>query len=324
MQQAPKGLRLHIGIFGRRNVGKSSILNALTGQNTALVSEVAGTTADPVEKTMELQPLGPVLFVDTAGIDDEGTLGALRVDRTLSVLDRIDIAVLVTDQWTPFESGLAELLIGKKLPFVVAVNKCDLGTEVSIPERTIPPGHTRVVHASARTGEGMHLLRGALVDLAPEDFVSAPSILPESVRKGDLLLLVIPIDSEAPKGRIILPQVQTLREILDRDAYAVVVKEHQLAEALARLAQGVDEATVRRVRDITGPGRPDRKDAERELRRATLKAAIEAVRAEQDRLLAQVARQGTPIPEDLAIAAQVAARRRTDLEKRLRSLERPG
>ena len=235
MQTTQKGLRLHIGIFGRRNVGKSSILNALVRQSVSIVSEVAGTTTDPVEKAMELLPLGPVLFVDTAGVDDVGALGALRVQKTLSVIERTDLAVLVTDDWQDYEDRLAAAFRERRIPFVVVANKSDLRTpgalEAAIAARDVPDA----VSASATGGCGIDELRQAIIRLAPDGFVNTPTIVGDLVPAGGLVVLVVPIDLEAPKGRLILPQVQTLRDILDNDAYAMVVKERELAPALARL-----------------------------------------------------------------------------------------
>ena len=235
MQQTPKGLRLHIGIFGRRNVGKSSILNSLTNQQTAIVSSVAGTTTDPVEKAMELQPIGPVLFVDTAGIDDVGALGQQRVETTMRVVDRVDVAILVTDAWQDYEQRLFDMLQEKSIPVILVANKSDLPNSERNMEAVRAIGSNFTVETSALTGEGIPTLRRILIEAAPDDFVHAPSILADLVPPGELIMLVVPIDIEAPKGRLILPQVQTLREILDCDAYAMVVKERELSDALRRL-----------------------------------------------------------------------------------------
>ena len=235
MHGTPKGLRLHIGIFGRRNVGKSSVLNALTRQTVSIVSPEAGTTTDPVEKAMELLPLGPVLFVDTAGVDDVGALGELRVRRTMAVLDRTDLAILVTDGWQDYEARLLALFRERKVPAVIVANKSDLRPDRAVETAARDAGEPLVVSASAATGAGMDELREAIVRAAPEDYLNAPSIVGDLVSAGELVMLVVPIDIEAPKGRLILPQVQALRDILDHDAYAMVVKERELADALARL-----------------------------------------------------------------------------------------
>lgn len=227
--------RLHIGIYGRRNVGKSSLLNALTGQQTAIVSEVPGTTTDPVEKAMELLPLGPVTFIDTAGIDDEGALGAQRVERTRLALQRTDVAILVGDgDWGPFEASLLQECRDRKIPAVVVRSKCD-GAELSAVRGW--PTDVEVVHTSCRTGRGLGELRQALLRAAPEDFVNRPGILSDLVPAGACAVLVVPIDKEAPKGRLILPQVQSIRDLLDNDACALVVKERELRAALDMLSR---------------------------------------------------------------------------------------
>ena len=237
MRNTPKGLRLHIGIFGRRNVGKSSILNALTRQYVSIVSDVAGTTTDPVEKPMELLPVGPVLFIDTAGIDDVGALGELRVQRTKAVFDRTDVGLLVTqgDEWGEFEEAMLAEMEGRKAPVIVVFNKSDIAapgpeTVARLKARKIP-----FVETVATKGEGMLAIREALIKAAPEDFINAPSILGDLVPAGELVVLVVPIDLEAPKGRLILPQVQAIRDVLDVDAYCMVVKERELRDALERL-----------------------------------------------------------------------------------------
>jgi len=237
VQGAPKGLRLHIGLFGRRNVGKSSLLNAITRQQVSIVSEVAGTTTDPVEKPMELLPLGPVLFIDTAGIDDVGALGALRVQKTLQTLDRTDLGVIVAaaGEWSGFEERILEELSARGTPVVVVFNKADLKpTDPALAAR-LTAGAVRVVKTVASRGEGILDLRQTLLDAAPDDFVDNPTILGDLVDPGELAVLVVPIDKEAPRGRLILPQVQAIRDLLDSDAFCMVVKERELRHALARL-----------------------------------------------------------------------------------------
>jgi len=234
--KTPKGMRLHIGIFGRRNVGKSSLLNAMVRQQVSLVSDVAGTTTDPVEKPMELLPLGPVLFVDTAGIDDEGALGELRVKRTTEVLDRIDLGLLVTvGTWGPFEDRLLAEMQNRKIPVVVAFNKCDETPPATALLTSLRDRGLRMVETSATQGAGMLDLRQALLSEAPADFFDSRPIVSDLVGPGELAILVVPIDKEAPKGRLILPQVQVLRDLLDHDAMGMVVKERELATALRRL-----------------------------------------------------------------------------------------
>jgi [FeFe] hydrogenase H-cluster maturation GTPase HydF len=237
MSTAPKGLRLHIGFFGRRNVGKSSLLNAITRQQVSIVSEVAGTTTDPVEKPMELLPLGPVLFIDTAGIDEEGSLGALRVEKTRQALERTEIAVLVAEAgvWGEFEEGLLSDFAERKTPTIVVFNKCDAAAPNEALVERLQAAKLRVVLASAVTGKGLPELREALLDLAPPDFIDSPAIVGDLVGAGELAVLVVPIDKEAPKGRLILPQVQTIRDLLDSDALCMVVKERELRAALDRL-----------------------------------------------------------------------------------------
>ncbi len=237
MRKTPKGLRLHIGIFGRRNVGKSSILNALTRQNVSIVSDVAGTTTDPVEKPMELLPVGPVVFIDTAGIDDIGALGRLRVEKTRKIFDRTDAALVVAEgsQWGEFEEGILAELERREIPAIVVFNKRDLGEPAAEVVSVLQERECRIVSAIATRGVGMLDIREALIAAAPEEFINAPSILGDLVGAGELAMLVVPIDLEAPKGRLILPQVQSIRDVLDVDAYCMVVKERELRDALERL-----------------------------------------------------------------------------------------
>jgi len=341
MHHTPKGFRLHIGVFGRRNVGKSSLLNAMTRQRVSIVSDVAGTTTDPVEKPMELLPIGPVLFIDTAGIDDEGRLGELRVARTRQIFDRTDVGIVVVGvseknaegdrlpklgerscrsgsgnpppsddrigdssaevkfggkkmatAWGRFEEEILAELQSRKIPAIVVLNKVDLaappaelverlGREKISVVRTIckpadagdpcgagvlPARPAGILPASGEDGlasssgqaSGAHNagetpashgtalpdhapgildLREALIRNAPDDFINAPSILGDLVPPGELAVLVVPIDLEAPKGRLILPQVQTIRDVLDNGSFCVVVKESGLRDALARLTR---------------------------------------------------------------------------------------
>ncbi|NLW49876.1 MAG: [FeFe] hydrogenase H-cluster maturation GTPase HydF [Candidatus Brocadiaceae bacterium] len=249
MQRTPRGLRLHIGLFGRRNVGKSSLLNAITRQQVSIVSEVAGTTTDPVEKPMELLPLGPVLFIDTAGIDDVGALGELRVKKTRSAFDRTDIGVIITeaDTWGEFEEQILQELSRRETPVVIVLNKTDIrAPDARILARFAPPKAAgkgagrngrapRLVQTAAGRGTGILDFRQALLDAAPEGFIDNPAILSDLVGPGELAVLVVPIDKEAPKGRLILPQVQSIRDLLDGDSYCMVVKERELSAALDRL-----------------------------------------------------------------------------------------
>jgi [FeFe] hydrogenase H-cluster maturation GTPase HydF len=237
MNAAPRGVRLHIGIFGRRNVGKSSLLNALTRQQVSIVSPEPGTTTDPVEKPMEMLPLGPVLFIDTAGLDDVGALGAQRVERTMKVLDRTELAILVLA-----EEGLGSLEIGlldafeqRKIPVLPVLNKADLAKPADATFDRLASRGLKPVVVSAAQGDGIGEVREALVDLAPDEFLNSPTILSDLVPPGELAVLVVPVDKEAPKGRLILPQAQAIRDLLDHDAYAMVVKERELRDALDRL-----------------------------------------------------------------------------------------
>lgn len=237
MQKAPKSFRLHIGLFGRRNVGKSSLLNAMTRQQVSIVSEQAGTTTDPVEKPMELLPLGPVLFIDTAGIDDEGALGALRIQKTRQVFDRTDLGVIVAEagQWGAFERQLLDELARREIPVVVVFNKVDRGEPGAETLEALDADDIAVVRTVASEGRGIADFRQALLEAAPDDFVNNPTILGDLVGPGEMAVLVVPIDKEAPRGRLIMPQVQSIRDLLDSDAFCMVVKERELRAALARL-----------------------------------------------------------------------------------------
>ena len=223
MQRVAKSLRLHIGLFGRRNVGKSSLLNAIVRQHVAIVSPTPGTTTDPVEKPMELLPLGPVQFIDTAGIDDEGALGELRIGKTRQVFDRTDLAVVVTDadHTGPYEQQLLAELKVRGTPTVVVRNKADMTTEGTKGTQE----NSSVLRVSARTGEGLHELREALLKAAPADYFAHDSLLSDLGGPGELAVLVVPNDKEAPKGRLIMPQVQAIRDLLDGDAMCMIVKD---------------------------------------------------------------------------------------------------
>jgi [FeFe] hydrogenase H-cluster maturation GTPase HydF len=241
-------MRVHIGIFGKRNVGKSSLLNALTKQDISIVSPTAGTTTDPVEKSMELLPLGPVLFVDTAGIDDEGALGLQRVEKTKKIIDRIDLAIIVCDSHGMdfFEEKLIEEFKTRKTPFIFVVNKIDeypspefLELEDKSPRSEIPPSPTRgegvTLYTSALKNQGIDDLKQAIIKNVPEEFFADNAIAADLIRAGETAVLVVPIDLEAPKGRLILPQVQTIRDLLDNDSIAIVTKERELKQTLNNL-----------------------------------------------------------------------------------------
>ena len=239
MNPTSKSLRLHISFFGRRNVGKSSLLNAMTRQYFSIVSPVAGTTTDPVEKPMEFLPLGPVLFIDTAGLDDIGELGSLRIRKTRQVMERADLAVLVAEAggngWGALEEELLTELTDRKIPVVVVFNKLDTGTpDPDLIER-FAKQKIRTVLTSAEQGTGFLDLRQALLESAPPDFIESPSVVGDLVGPGEMAILVLPIDKEAPKGRLIQPQVQAIRDLLDSDSYCLVVKERELRSAFDRL-----------------------------------------------------------------------------------------
>jgi [FeFe] hydrogenase H-cluster maturation GTPase HydF len=235
MQRATsKGFRLHIGFFGRRNVGKSSLLNAITRQEVSIVSDVPGTTTDPVEKPMELQPIGPVLFVDTAGVDDVGDLGSQRIVKTRQVIARSDIGVLVTEAgvWGEFEEKLLAELRSHNIPVLVAVNKTDVGH--ATPDQLVRFAHEQLPFAqvSATAGEGVDAFRDLLWQSAPSETVEPPTIIRDLVRPEETAVLVMPIDKEAPKGRIKQLQVQAIRDLLDGESSCIVVKDAGLQRAL--------------------------------------------------------------------------------------------
>ena len=243
LQAVPSGERVHIGIFGRRNAGKSSLINAITGQNLAIVSDVTGTTTDPVLKSMELLPLGPVVLIDTPGLDDMGQLGGQRVQKALQMLNKTDIAVLVADA-SALEPGEGEAGVPaglsrqdreildrirqKKIPYLVVYNKWDLAGETPRPEGE------NVICVSAATGWQIRELKERIAGCMPEGRKEKP-IAADLVCPGDLVILVVPIDSAAPKGRLILPQQQTIRDLLDGGAAAVVTRDAELKETMAKL-----------------------------------------------------------------------------------------
>ena len=232
LQETPAAQRLHIALYGRRNAGKSSLINALTGQQVALVSPVAGTTADPVKKAMELHPIGPVLFIDTAGYDDEGELGQLRVEATRDTLQRADVALLViAGQPSEEDLGWAQQLKAQNTPFLVVQTKGDLVAPAQLPKDLAE----RAVAVSSATGEGIEALRAALTALVPEDF-GRQDLTRGLCSAGDVVLLVMPQDIQAPKGRLILPQVRTIRHLLDLKCTVVSCTADGLDGALAALS----------------------------------------------------------------------------------------
>ena len=235
LNKTPSADRIHIGFFGRRNAGKSSVVNAVTGQELAVVSQIKGTTTDPVWKAMELLPLGPVVVIDTPGIDDEGDLGALRVRKARQILNKTDVAVLIVDGTvgiTAPEQELHDIFQEKQIPYVVAFNKEDLkDTKDSIPGFSVTENAIRI---SAKTGFQIEDLKEKIGQLTVRQEPER-RIVGELLNPLDLVVLVTPIDKAAPKGRLILPQQQTIRDILDSDAVAVTVKEHQLKSTLEQL-----------------------------------------------------------------------------------------
>lgn len=230
LNQTPSGERIHIAFFGRRNVGKSSLVNAFTGQELAIVSDVKGTTTDPVYKAMELLPLGPVQIIDTPGIDDEGTLGEMRVKRTKQVLNKTDLALVVTDEHGigNTENELISIIKAKDIPYIIVHNKSDLLSE-------IPNGTDNTIWVSAEKGLNITELKELAAKLAAKEEPQRP-LVSDLLTIGDVAVLVVPIDKSAPKGRLILPQQQTIRDILEAGASALVCRDTELSETLSRLS----------------------------------------------------------------------------------------
>lgn len=238
MNDTPAGERVHIGFFGKRNAGKSSLLNAVTGQELAVVSTVEGTTTDPVYKAMELLPLGPVMLIDTPGFDDEGTLGEQRVKKTKQVLEKTDIAVLVAEAaegLSPCDKELLALFNEREIPYLIAYNKLD---SVDWQEKAAARDEnkiTNVIYVSVATGAGIRELKDKLAAMLPDK--EERHLVADLVKPLDLVVLVVPIDSAAPKGRLILPQQQTIRDLLEAGAVPVVTRETELAQTLAKLRE---------------------------------------------------------------------------------------
>jgi len=233
LNSTPAADRVHIGIFGKRNAGKSSVINAITGQNLAIVSDIMGTTTDPVSKAMELLPLGPVVIIDTPGLDDEGKLGRLRVQKSYQVLNKTDIAVLVVDAVQgilPEDEELLQRFREKDIPYLIVHNKTDLTPHILRKETD------REIWVSAASGENIHALKEKISAMVPSS-ASEVRIVADLLSPSDFVVLVVPIDSAAPKGRLILPQQQTIRDILEADAAAIVIKEHELKETLKSLGK---------------------------------------------------------------------------------------
>lgn len=234
LNATPSSNRVHIGFFGRRNAGKSSIVNAVTGQELAVVSEIKGTTTDPVLKSMELLPLGPVVIIDTPGFDDEGQLGELRVKKTKQVLNKTDVAVLVVDGqagMSDIDRELESLFKSKNIPYVIAINKVDL-----MQKKSCAPTDANTIYVSATQNANIYELKEKIASTAVSD-VSDKKIVADLIKPSDWVVLVVPIDSAAPKGRLILPQQQTLRDILDADAVSIVVKENELKATFDTLSK---------------------------------------------------------------------------------------
>ena len=246
MNETPSADRVHIGFFGRRNAGKSSIVNKVTGQELAVVSDVKGTTTDPVSKAMELLPMGPVVIIDTPGIDDEGHLGELRVRKAKQVLNRVDVAVLVVDATlgkTSVDEELIHIFKEKEIPYLVVYNKSDL-----LPEKKEGLSHEKpdqkadtitqepFIYASAATGENIYELKEKIASLAVTDDLKL-RLVGDLLEPSDFAILVVPIDKAAPKGRLILPQQQTIRDVLEAGAAAIVIKENELSNALTTLGK---------------------------------------------------------------------------------------
>ncbi|MFQ3549699.1 MAG: [FeFe] hydrogenase H-cluster maturation GTPase HydF [Armatimonadota bacterium] len=237
LNQTPSGERVHISIFGRRNSGKSSLINALTGQSLAIVSDIPGTTTDPVSKSMEILPLGPVVVTDTAGIDDVGDLGSLRVEKTLRVLENTDVAVIVIEcSQSPenFEEDLVSKIKERNIPLVICASKTDSGCNADKIQNWAISHSVVFAKCSALTGEGIEELKNIISETSPTN-ISEPEIIGDLINEGDIVVLVVPIDKAAPKGRLILPQVMTIRDILDNDAIAVTAKERELKACLDSL-----------------------------------------------------------------------------------------
>jgi len=241
MNETPSANRIHIAFFGRRNAGKSSLVNAVTGQNTALVSDIKGTTTDPVYKAMELLPLGPVVIIDTPGYDDEGELGEMRVDRAKQVLNKTDIAILVLDGEIPSENVLSNaeaeltgLFASKRIPFIIVLNKSD-----SIQDSVKMARESEIMPVSAKTGYNILLLKETIASLANSNpqlsILNSKRLVSDLLKPLDLAVLVIPIDKAAPKGRLILPQQQVIRDILEAGASALAVRDSELRDTLDKL-----------------------------------------------------------------------------------------
>ena len=235
LNSTPVAERLHIGIFGRRNAGKSCVINAITGQKLAIVSDVLGTTTDPVYKTMELLPLGPVMFIDTPGLDDTGELGRLRIEKAYQALNKTDIALMIVDASQgigPEDKAILEKIKAKNINYLIVFNKIDL-----VPDFTIPPDYApNSIAISASEGKNIFALKERIGHLVPSENLTL-KLVGDLLKPNDLVILVVPVDSAAPKGRLILPQQETIRDILEAQATALVVQTSQLADTLATIGK---------------------------------------------------------------------------------------
>lgn len=237
---------MHIALFGRINVGKSSLLNFLVGQDIAITSPIAGTTTDVVEKAAELLPIGPVLFLDTAGLDDDSALGTARIEKTRKVFDRAEVVILVLepDIWTDYEEAVVGEVRKRKLPLLAVISKIDLNPPSAGFLSNVADKTGRVLPVSSIEPQGrdasLNALKQALIEIIPEDALRAPALVGDLVPSGGLVVLVVPIDLQAPKGRLILPQVQTIRDALDNDAAVLIVKERELSAFLGRIGSKPD------------------------------------------------------------------------------------
>jgi [FeFe] hydrogenase H-cluster maturation GTPase HydF len=246
MDKTPKGNRLHIALFGRTNVGKSSLLNFFVGQDIAITSPIAGTTTDIVEKAVELLPLGPVLFLDTAGLDDTSSLSDLRLNKTEKVYKRADVIFLVTepDIWTEYEDIVLDKARSGNIPVLIVINKIDLKDPSSDYLERLKKKTEHVVPVSSLDWNGrdtyVETLKRHLIEISPDDFIQTPTLIGDLLPAGGLAVLVVPIDLQAPKGRLILPQVQTIRDALDNDSAALIVKERELSPLLSYLNRPPD------------------------------------------------------------------------------------
>jgi len=246
MKNTPKSLRLQIGIFGRTNVGKSSFLNMVAGQDVAITSPVPGTTTDVVEKTMELLPVGPVVFLDTAGIDDTSELSSERIRKTKKIFDRSDILILLTEagKWGKYENSIMNEASLRDIPVIVAVNRSDENypSEKFLEELKNKTSYIMVISSvdGKRRNEYIVGLKAHIMEICPDDFLNPPKLIGDLLPEGGMAVLIVPIDKEAPKGRIILPQVQAIRDALDSDCSTVVVKENGYSDVLKRLKKQPD------------------------------------------------------------------------------------